>query len=70
LRSSLDQRGLSLYLSAQLGEVDITFHDASASLGHDIEVHVDSQGFRDFFEMVSSGAEGWDGSEPLRPVAS
>jgi hypothetical protein len=70
LRSSLDQRGLSLYLSAQLGEVDITLHDASASLGHDIEVHVDSQGFRDFFEIVSGGAEGWDGSEPLRPVAS
>ena len=70
LRRSLDQRGLPQYLSAQLGEVDITFHDASASLGHDIEVHVDSQGLRDFFEMVSGGAEGWDGSEPLRPVAS
>jgi Glyoxalase/Bleomycin resistance protein/Dioxygenase superfamily len=70
LRSSLDQRGLPQYLSAQLGEIDNTFHDASASLGHDIEVHVDSQGLRDFFEMVSGGAEGWDGSEPLRPVAS
>jgi Glyoxalase/Bleomycin resistance protein/Dioxygenase superfamily len=69
LRSSLDQRGLPQYLGAQLGEVDITFHDASASLGHDIEVHVDSQGLRDFFELVSAGAEDWDGSEPLRPVA-
>jgi hypothetical protein len=63
-------RGLPQCLSAQLGEVDITFHDASTSLGHDIEVHVDSQGLRDFFELVSGGAEGWDGSEPLRPVAS
>jgi hypothetical protein len=70
LRRSLDQRGLPEYLSAQLGEVDNTFHDASASLGHDIEIHVDNQGLRDFFEMVSSGAEGWDGSEPLRPVES
>ena len=70
LRSSLDQRGLPQYLSAQLGDVDTTLHDASASLGHDIEVHADSQGLRDFFEMVSGGAEGWDGSEPLRPVAS
>jgi hypothetical protein len=25
---------------------------------------------RDFFEMVRWGAEGWDGSEPLRPVES
>jgi hypothetical protein len=70
LRSSLDQRGLPQYLSAQLGEVDNTFHDAAGSLGHDIEIHVDCQGLRDFFGMISGGAEGWDGSEPLRPVAS
>ena len=70
LRSSLDERGLPQYLSAQLGEVDMTLHDASATLGHDIEIHVDSEGLRDFFEMVSGGAEGWDGSKPLRPVQS
>jgi hypothetical protein len=70
LRNSLDQRGLPQYLSAQLGETDNTFHDASASLGHDIEIHVDCQGLRGFFEMVRGGAEGWDGSEPLRPVES
>jgi hypothetical protein len=70
LRSTLDQRGLPEYLSAQLGELDLTLHDASASLGHDIEVHADNQGMRDFFEMVRGGVEGWDGSEPLRPVAS
>ena len=70
LRSSLDERGLTQYLNAQLGEVDQTFHDASATLGHDIEIHVDSQGLRDSFKMVRDGAEGWDGSEPLRPVAS
>jgi hypothetical protein len=70
LRSTLDQRGLPEYLSAQLGELDITFHDASASLGHDIEIHADNQGLREFFEMVAGGVEGWDGSEPLRPVPS
>jgi catechol 2,3-dioxygenase-like lactoylglutathione lyase family enzyme len=70
LRRSLDERGLSQYLSAQLGEVDMTFHDASAALGHDIEIHVDIEGLRDFFEMVSGSAQGWDGSEPLRPVES
>jgi Glyoxalase/Bleomycin resistance protein/Dioxygenase superfamily len=70
LRSELDQRGLPEYLSTQLGEVESTLHDASASLGHDIEVHVDSQALREFFGMVRDGAEGWDGSEPLRPVPS
>jgi hypothetical protein len=70
VRSSLDERGLSQYLSAQLGEVDMTLHDASAVLGHDIEMHADCPALRDFFEMVSGAAEGWDGSEPLRPVES
>ena len=70
LRSSLDERGLPEYLSSQLGEVDTTLHDASAVLGHDIEIHVDSEGLRGFFGMVSGAAEGWDGSEPLRPVES
>jgi glyoxalase/bleomycin resistance protein/dioxygenase superfamily protein len=70
VRSSLDERGLSQYLSAQLGEVDMTLHDASAVLGHDIEMHADCPALRDFFGMVSGAAEGWDGSEPLRPVES
>ena len=70
LRSSLDERGLTQYLSSQLGEVETTLHDASATLGHDIEIHVDNQGLHDFFSMVSGAAEGWDGSQPLRPVAS
>jgi hypothetical protein len=70
LRRSLDERGLSQYLSSQLGEVETTLHNASAVLGHDIEIHADNEGLRDFFEMVRGGAAGWDGSEPLRPVES
>jgi methylmalonyl-CoA/ethylmalonyl-CoA epimerase len=68
LRDALDERDLSQYLSSQLGEVENTLHDASAVLGHDIEILVDSGGLRDFFGMVSGAAQGWDGSEPLRPV--
>ena len=70
VRSSLDERGLPQYLSAQLGEVDLTLHDASATLGHDIEIHVDCEGLRGFFGMVRGGADGWDGSKPLRLVES
>ena len=70
VRRSLDERGLQQYLSAQLGETENTFHDASDSLGHDIEIHADNQALREFFEMISGGAEGWDGSDPLRPVES
>jgi methylmalonyl-CoA/ethylmalonyl-CoA epimerase len=70
LRSSLDERGLWLYLSSQLGEVENTLHDASGVQGHDIEILVDSEALRAFFGMVRGGAEGWDGSEPLRAVES
>jgi methylmalonyl-CoA/ethylmalonyl-CoA epimerase len=70
LRSSLEERGLPQYLSSQLGEVVTTVHDARALLGHDIEIHADNEGLRDFFAMVRGGAEGWDGSEPLRPLES
>jgi methylmalonyl-CoA/ethylmalonyl-CoA epimerase len=70
LRRSLDERGLSEYLGSQLGQVETTLHDASAALGHDIEIHADNKGLHDFFGMVRGGAEGWDGSQPLRPVES
>jgi hypothetical protein len=46
----------------------MTLHDASASLGHDLEIHADCQGLREFFAMVRAAAEDWDGSEPLRRV--
>jgi len=70
LRSSLDERGLPQYLSTWLGEVETTLHDASATLGHDIEIHADNEGLHDFFAMVRSAADGWDRSAPLRPLQS
>jgi hypothetical protein len=68
LRRSLDDRGLAEYLSSQIGGAETTLHDASALLGHDIEIHGENDGLRGFFAMVRAGADGWDGSDPLRPV--
>jgi hypothetical protein len=70
VRRSLDDRGLTEYLSSRLGEAETTLHDASATLGHDIEIHAENEGLRSFFAMVRAGADGWDGSQPLRPLAS
>jgi len=70
LRGALDDRGLTQYLSSELGGVETTLHDASATLGHDIEILVDNPALHDFFSMVSDAAEGWDGAEPLRRVGS
>jgi hypothetical protein len=43
LRRSFDERGLTEYLSSQLGGVETTLHDASAAFGHDVEIHGESQ---------------------------
>jgi Glyoxalase/Bleomycin resistance protein/Dioxygenase superfamily len=68
-RANLEAAGLPEYLHAHFGEdVDFTYHDASASLGHDIELHADSDGLRGFFAMFEGAAEGWDGSDLLRPA--
>jgi len=68
LRAALDARGLPEYLSARLGAVDMTYHDASATLGHDLEIHVDVPDLHGFFELVRAAADGWDGADPLRPA--
>ena len=70
LRASLDARGLTEYLSSWLGGAETTLHDASAVLGHDLEIHADGEGLRGFFAMVRAGADDWDGSEPLRTLAT
>lgn len=70
VRRELGDSGMPEYLSSQLGELNSSMHDASALLGHDLEIHADCAPLRDFFGMVLGAAEGWDGSEPLRPVPS
>lgn len=67
LRRSLDERGVSQYLSSQFGGVETTLH-AAAVLGHDIEIHADNEGLHGFFGMVRDAAQGWDGAEPLRRI--
>jgi hypothetical protein len=68
-RARLEASGLPEYLHAGFGEdVDFTYHDGSAALGHDIELHHDSEGLRGFFAMFAAAAEGWDGSDLLRPA--
>jgi hypothetical protein len=65
-REDLERRGLPAFLHATLGDLDLTFHDAASLTGHHMELHADSQGFRDFFRMVQRASVGWDGSDPLR----
>lgn len=67
VQAELEASGLPEYLSARFGEdVVFSYHDGSASLGHDIELHADSEGLRGFFGMIEGAAEGWDGSDLMR----
>jgi hypothetical protein len=65
--AALESSGLPEYLGARFGEdVVFTYHDGSASLGHDIELHADSEGLRGFFSMIEAAAVDWDGSDLMR----
>jgi hypothetical protein len=44
----------------------LTLHDGASLIGHHMELHADSQAFRDFFAMVHRASVGWDGTDPFR----
>ncbi len=46
--------------------VAFAFHDATASLGHMIEVYEGTPALRGFYAMVREAASGWDGTDPVR----
>ena len=56
------------FLQLREGEVRIALH-ASPLLGHPIEVHEDSAPINGLFATIAAAAEGWDGADPLRPLA-
>lgn len=45
------------------------FVDASATLGHMIELYAKDAGIEEFYWMVKDAARDWDGSDPVRPLA-
>lgn len=47
---------------------EFAFIDASARLGHMIELYEASEGLSGFYDMVRAAAQGWDGSEVIREL--
>jgi Glyoxalase/Bleomycin resistance protein/Dioxygenase superfamily len=70
VRETLETHGAPGYLRANLDDIDVSFHDGSALLGHDVEIHADVEGLQGFFTMLREAAENWDGSDPIRPAVS
>lgn len=60
-------RGMPLAARAEtLTGTEFAFIDATATLGHMIEIYVPNQGLRGFYDFVRESARGWDGTEPVR----
>lgn len=66
-RTRLERMGLKLLFEAHNGPHDSLLFDAPL-LGHTIEVHRDFTLFQDLRAAMVAAADGWDGSDPLRPV--
>jgi catechol 2,3-dioxygenase-like lactoylglutathione lyase family enzyme len=60
-------QGMPLAARAEtLTGTEFAFIDATASLGHMIEIYVPSPGLQGFYDFVRESARGWDGTDPVR----
>ena len=65
--AQLDEHGHHLAMTAHTGNgTEFRFVDASATLGHMIELYVSTDHIRGFYAMVADAAHGWDGRDPVR----
>lgn len=64
--TELSTAGYTQAMRATAGSTDFAFHDATADLGHYIEIYEGSDGLRGFYAMVRTASVEWDGSDPIR----
>ena len=63
----LGEQGYPLAMSAVAGGTTrFHFVDATAQLGHFLELYEPNDGLRGFYAKVRAAAEDWDGTEPIR----
>jgi predicted enzyme related to lactoylglutathione lyase len=66
---SLGRLGLETAMSATTsGGVEFHFVDARASHGHMLELYERSDRLAGFYAAVARAADGWDGTDPIRPT--
>ncbi|MEM7568899.1 MAG: VOC family protein [Pseudomonadota bacterium] len=54
---------------AAFGETRFAFVDARQTMGHFIELYQHSADLEGFYGMIAGAAQGWDGADPVRPLA-
>jgi len=65
--ASLEAAGMPLFHTGSSGPVAAHWHDGRAQLGHHVEILRRGPELEGFYELIRASAQGWDGSEPLRP---
>jgi len=65
--AALAAAGMPLFHTGSSGPVAAHWHDGRAVLGHHVEVLRRSPELEGFYERIRAAAEGWDGSDPVRP---
>lgn len=64
----LEKAGAPLLLSLSFGETRVRFHDGRKTSGFVIEHYSCSGAVEEVYRKVAEAAEGWDGSNPFRPL--
>jgi catechol 2,3-dioxygenase-like lactoylglutathione lyase family enzyme len=65
----LQALGCPLIHTASLGAVNVAWHDGGPLFPHPIEVHLAGAPILGMHARLAALADGWDGSEPMRPIA-
>jgi catechol 2,3-dioxygenase-like lactoylglutathione lyase family enzyme len=63
----LEAAGAPLLVSLSFGETRVRFHDGRKTSGFVIEHYSFTDGMEEVYRKVAEAAEGWDGSNPVRP---
>ncbi|HEY7010158.1 MAG TPA: VOC family protein [Jatrophihabitantaceae bacterium] len=66
----LDALGCRLIHTATSGQVAVAWHDGGGLFPHPIEVHRAGPAIRSMHARLTALAAGWDGTEPVRPMAA
>ena len=65
----LESLGCRLIHTASLGAVSVAWHDGGELFPHPIEVHRAGAPILGMHPRLTALADGWDGTDPLRPMA-
>ena len=64
----LRAHGVEPFHTGRTGPVRAVWFDGAGLVGHPIEVLERAPALVHFYDLVRAAADGWDGSEPLRPA--